>query len=364
MNRYNLIVISIATMILINCLYFILYVQNFWKSWLISPYGRKKMLWDCLQVAAILFTICEAPFTLGFLGNLEDTFSEITIDNILVIIFGIDILVSFNCSFVDVRTNSLSISRKDISLRYLQSWFLVDLVSSIPLKQIAKAILNYQPNEYFSILRAIRILRLSRLALVCKLFDTERLSNRDHESKAINISPQIRNIFTLFLQVSLSGHIACCFWFFITTDIVTDKSNQVNSNSNSVGSILDPNWATEFGYHKLAVFDQYIASLYWTFETLFTIGYGDIHATNTSENIFSIIVMLAGSILFGAIIAKIKDLLDSRNIQKNEINAKIDEFKEFVEEKKYPNNLKIQAKVRYIFECILYNDSDIVFKGL
>ena len=318
------------------------------------------MLWDCLQFAAILFTICEAPFTLGFLGNLEDTFSEITIDNILVIIFGIDILVSFNCSFVDVRTNSLSISRKDISLRYLQSWFLVDLVSSIPLKQIAKAILNYQPNEYFSILRAIRILRLSRLALVCKLFDTERLSNRDNESKAINISPQIRNIFTLFLQVSLSGHIACCFWFFITTGIVTDNNNQVNSNS--VGSILDPNWATEFGYHKLAVFDQYIASLYWTFETLFTIGYGDIHATNTSENIFSIIVMLAGSILFGAIIAKIKDLLDSRNIQKNEINAKIDEFKEFVEEKKYPNNLKIQAKVRYICECIIYNDSDIVFK--
>ena len=345
-----------------NHLYFILYVQNFWKTWLISPYGRKKMLWDCLQFAAILFTICEAPFTLGFLGNLEDTFSEIIIDNILVIIFGIDILVSFNCSFVDVRTNSLSISRKDISLRYLQSWFLVDLVSSIPLKQIAKAILSYQPSEYFSILRAIRILRLSRLALVCKLFDTERLSNRDNESKAINISPQIRNIFTLFLQVSLSGHIACCFWFFITTDIVTDKSNQVNSNSNSVGSILDPNWATEFGYQKLAVFDQYIASLYWTFETLFTIGYGDIHATNTSENIFSIIVMLAGSILFGAIIAKIKDLLDSRNIQKNEINAKIDEFKEFVEEKKYPNNLKIQAKVRYIFECIIYNDSDIVFK--
>lgn len=343
-------------------LLFIPYVQIFRKLWLISPYGRKKMLWDCLQFAAILFTICEAPFTLGFLGNLGDTFSEITIDNILVIIFGIDILVSFNCSFVDVRTNSLSISRKDISLRYLQSWFSVDLVSSIPLKQIAKAILSYQPSEYFSILRAIRILRLSRLALVCKLFAAERLSNQDCEIKAINISPQIRNIFTLFLQISLSGHIACCFWFFITTGIVTDNSNQVNSNS--VGSILDPNWATEFGYQKLAVFDQYIASLYWTFETLFTIGYGDIHATNTSENIFSIIVMLAGSILFGAIIANIKDLLDSRNIQKNEINAKIDEFKEFVEEKKYPNDLKIQAKVKYIFECIIYNDSDIVFKGL
>lgn len=243
---------------------------------------------------------------------------------------------------MDMKTGLLVIERKKIYSRYLRCWFWIDLISTLPFKQIGNVIMHYNTNQnQLSILRLTRIFRLSRLALVYKLFDRDRIMNKNADAHSFNMSPQLRNITILFLQVFLSGHIVCCFWFFITTNLATGFYN----HSDYSQSTLVRTWATEFGYQNLDVFDQYIGSLYWTFVTLFTIGYGDIHATNVSEDIFSILIMLAGSILFGAIIAKIKDLVDSRNIQKKEIKGKMEEFKEYMEEKNYPAYLKFQAKV-------------------
>jgi hypothetical protein len=76
-------------------------------------------------------------------------------------------------------------------------------------------------------------------------------------------------------------------------------------------------WANNFGYYnpedgvftavdQSPISTQYIASLYWTFFTILTVGYGDIHATNTGERFYSLMTMLVGSLLFGAIIAKVR----------------------------------------------------------
>ena len=52
-------------------------------------------------------------------------------------------------------------------------------------------------------------------------------------------------------------------------------------------------------------FSQYVASMYWSFFTLFGVGFGDIHAVNTGERFFSVVVMMIGTIFQGAIISKV-----------------------------------------------------------
>ena len=44
--------------------------------------------------------------------------------------------------------------------------------------------------------------------------------------------------------------------------------------------VVHVTWATEFGYQWDDYIDQYVASVYYTFATLLTVGYGDIHSVN------------------------------------------------------------------------------------
>ena len=78
---------------------------------------------------------------------------------------------------------------------------------------------------------------------------------------------------------------------------------------------------------------------------MLTVGYGDIHATNTGERFFAILIMLIGSLMFGAIIAKVRVLVESRNIKYRELKMRVAEFKSYLEEKRIPLALKAEAKV-------------------
>jgi potassium channel len=320
---------------------------------MIYPTDVWKFAWDCLSCAAVLYAVAEIPFTIGFLSDSPDSFAATVLDDFLVVIFGIEIILAFNSAYVEPVSGILITDRKKIAIRYCKFWLWIDLASMLPVKQIGIAYTTAFRND-LNIVQLVRLLRLSRLAFVYKLMSSRRLSSfMDH----ISFSPQLKNMTLLFLQIFLTGHVLCCFWFFITTSICTGRQNPSDDSL----PFLIRTWAVEFGYEHKSVFDQYVGSLYWTFETLFTIGYGDIHATNQGERVFSILVMLMGSVLFGAVLAKIKDVLDSTNIQKNEVIAKMEEFNEYMYEKNFPSSLRRRAKVRLKWYTLLIDISEYLY---
>lgn len=289
----------------------------------------------------MLYAVAEIPFTIGFLSDVPSSLAATVLDDILVAIFGIEIILSFNSAYVDTLSGLLITDRRKIAIRYSKFWLWLDLASMLPVKQIGTSFSDASEKD-LNTFQLLRLFRLTRLAFVYKLMMSRRLSSfMDH----INFSPQLKNVTLLFLQIFLTGHVLCCFWFFITTSACTGVSNPEDDSLH----FLIRTWAVEFGYQNRSIYDQYVGSLYWTFSTLFTVGYGDIHATNLGERIFAILIMLLGSVLFGAVLAKIKDVLDSTNIQKNEIVAKMEEFNEYMYEKNFPSTLKFRAKVSFIF---------------
>lgn len=116
----------------------------------------------------------------------------------------------------------------------------------------------------------------------------------------------------LSFQIFFAAHFIACFWFYLTNPHVTGvgpdgtHAGRDDDASGLVSGIRT--WTIEFGVSDATVQTQYIASLYWTFTTMLTVGYGDIHATNTGERLYSTLTMLFGAIMFGAIIAKVQDL--------------------------------------------------------
>lgn len=67
----------------------------------------------------------------------------------------------------------------------------------------------------------------------------------------------------------------------------------------------------------------YIFSFYWTIQTVFTVGYGDIPAVTIAERFFAILVMLAGVFVYSFVIGAISAIFTNLNEMEREFKEKL-----------------------------------------
>lgn len=107
----------------------------------------------------VVYTAWASPFEFGFLRKPRPPLS-IT-DNIVNGFFAIDIIMTFFVGYLDKSTYLLVDDRKMIAYKYLRSWFLLDLVSTIP-SEVAMRI-SSQSYGLFNMLRLWRLRRVGAL---------------------------------------------------------------------------------------------------------------------------------------------------------------------------------------------------------
>ena len=66
-----------------------------------------------------------------------------------------------------------------------------------------------------------------------------------------------------------------------------------------------------------------VTSLYWSFMTMTTVGYGDISAQTPNEKWVAVFSMLAGGFVFGLVIGALSDLSRRSNPGQKEVNKRI-----------------------------------------
>ncbi len=102
-----------------------------YNYFVILPDDPFKKKWDFLIIAVLIFTAFVSPYRIAFVT--VDTTPWIVIESIVDVIFFIDLVLNFFFAFYD-ETDELIDDRKEIMINYAKTWFLIDLVTILPIQ--------------------------------------------------------------------------------------------------------------------------------------------------------------------------------------------------------------------------------------
>ena len=260
------------------------------------------IFWDIISSLFVLYSIIISPVLLAF--NIQNMFFEI-IDVISDLIFIFDIIFSFFTAYYNEDYDILIVSKKKIALNYISSYFILDVASSIPFSLIAFCYNHLTPPEktmdkkYQNIQafgRLGKFYRVLKWTKIFSLFKIKKENKKEEKNKLITrLSRQkIFKILKFVFFIIIIVHLSSCMWIFIVS---------YYSNGFVFAQILFKcNLSTD---EKIKI---YILALYFLFETITSVGYGDIIPMSTPERIFVIFYLIIGCMLFSYIITALSSI--------------------------------------------------------
>ena len=220
---------------------FLLKLNKKLSRFIIHPENDYKILFDFFLGLLILYTIIFIPLQLGL--NIKYHSSNNLIDYLIDFLFGVDMLIT---SFTAYEEDGKLIQQISlIHQHYLHTWFLPDLISTIPFDSIISLLVQNFSSETLNTFKLIKAVRLFRLL---KLLRILRLNRKLKDAKVIeNIHPIIYQIIGLFTNIFFVSHLLACTYYYIA-----ECGNDSSEDENSWKDCGHPNNS----------YSHYLASLY------------------------------------------------------------------------------------------------------
>ncbi|XP_059297144.1 potassium channel AKT2/3-like isoform X1 [Lycium ferocissimum] len=290
---------------------------DLYKGNTISPMTSRYRCWETLMVVLVAYCAWVCPFEIAFM-NTNPTKKLYIADNIVNLFFAADIILTFSVAYIDPTSQLLVRDRRKIATRYLSTWFLMDVASTIPFDVLAMLFTGkHQVGISYSVLGMLRFWRLRKV----KQFFT-RLE------KDMRFSYFWIRCARLLFVTLFSVHCAGCLYY-----LLADRYPQ--QGNTWLGSV-NPK------FRETSLWIRYISAIYWSITTMTTVGYGDLHAVNTMEMIFIIFYMLFNLGLTAYIIGNMTNLVVEGTRRTMEFRNSIESASNFVCRNRLPPRLKEQ----------------------
>ncbi|KAL8535985.1 hypothetical protein ACS0TY_011575 [Phlomoides rotata] len=285
---------------------------------IISPMDSRYRCWETLMVLLVAYSAWVCPYEISFLDSSNPSIPLYVADNIVDLFFAVDIVLTFFVAYIDSTTQLLVLDSKMIAKRYLSTWFIMDVASTIPFETIAFLLTNkHHAGLTYSLIGMLRFWRLRRV----KSFFTRI-------EKDIRFSYFWVRCARLLFVTLLLVHCAACLAYLLA-------DWYPNEGNTWIGSAI-PN------FKETSLLIRYISALYWSITTMTTVGYGDIHAVNAVEMVFIIFYMLFNLGLTAYIIGNMTNLVVEGTRRTMEFRNSIEAASSFVSRNRLPPRLKEQ----------------------
>uniref|UniRef100_A0A3Q3REH7 Potassium voltage-gated channel, subfamily H (eag-related), member 5b n=1 Tax=Mastacembelus armatus TaxID=205130 RepID=A0A3Q3REH7_9TELE len=297
---------------------------------IILHYCTFKTTWDWVILILTFYTAIMVPYNVSFKTK-QNNIVWLVLDSVVDVIFLVDIVLNFHTTFVGPGGEVIS-DPKLIRMNYLKTWFVIDLLSCLPYD-----IINAFENEdegissLFSSLKVVRLLRLGRVA--------RKLDHYLEYGAAVLV--------LLVCVFGLVAHWLACIWYSIGDyEVIDEATNTIKMDSwlyqlaISIGSPYRYNasgsgrWEGGPGKDSL-----YITSLYFTMTSLTTIGFGNIAPSTDGEKIFSVAMMMVGSLLYATIFGNVTTIFQQMYANTNRYHEMLNNVRDFLKLYQVPKGL-------------------------
>ncbi|XP_056263243.1 potassium voltage-gated channel subfamily H member 6a isoform X2 [Pseudoliparis swirei] len=332
-------------------------------KWTILHYSPFKAVWDWLILLLVIYTAIFTPYSAAFLLNEVEEERRRTcgytcnplnvVDLVVDVMFIVDILINFRTTYVNHNDEVVSHPGR-IAQHYFKGWFLIDIVAAIPFDLLIFRTGSEEPQTttLIGLLKTARLLRLVRVA--------RKLDRYSEYGAAV--------LFLLMCSFALIAHWLACIWYAIGN---VERTGSARIGGMKIGWL--DNLAEQIGkqYNDSdpasgpSTKDKYVTALYFTFSSLTSVGFGNVSPNTNPEKIFSICVMLIGSLMYASIFGNVSAIIQRLYSGTARYHTQMLRVKEFIRFHQIPGGLR-QRLEEYFQHAWSYTngiDMNAVLKG-
>ncbi|XP_058198580.1 potassium channel KAT3-like [Rhododendron vialii] len=301
---------------------------------IVSPFSPRYRAWEMFLIVLVVYSAWICPFEFAFLACVENALYIIDniaflagvedalyiIDNIVNFFFAIDIVLTFFVAYLDNQTYLLVHDRKKIAIRYVSTWFLLDTLSTLPFQPLISLVFRGYNNVFGC--KLLGMLRLWRLRRVSSLF-----ARLEKDIRCSYFWTRCTKLVSVTLYVV---HFAACMDYMIA-------DRYPNPEKTWIGAVY-PDFR-----EAMSLRDRYVISVYWSITTLCTVGYGDFHAENIREMLFTSFYMLFNLGFTAYLIGNMTNLVVHWTRHTRDFRDRITAASEFTRRNQLPSRINDQV---------------------
>ena len=260
------------------------------ETFYIDPFSKLRINYDLVLFVFVFYSMFSIPYQLAFYINKPSlSVFNFLINFIIDVVFICDIALSFVTAYYDFEEKLVKPYHL-IAKNYFRTWFIVDVLSALPLNSIlilvemkcSQCVYTKAMNTFFisdmnimySLLKMLRLLKAIKVFSVNSFIDKQTSSVK----QTVHFVKTVRLLTTLLI-FSMLMHLCACLVIF-------------------VGYNSYPNWIASLNLNPKDKFTIYIASLYFICTTVLSIGYGDILTYNITERLINGLLLTVGLLLY------------------------------------------------------------------
>ena len=322
------------------------------------PDGQLRTCWDVYEMFVLFFIAFYIPFRATYLAS---SFWQLSwecqmIEYLITATFAFSIALTVVTAYID-NSGRLVVAPTKIVIRYLRFHFWVDVIATFPFDMVFD-----DGNSALSALGRLtklpRVLRLAKITRLLKLLRVSHFQNFiAHVESEYGIHQGFSRLFNIGFLVILATHIVACGWSAIGMTLIYQEEE--GGYSCFENPELMCTWIQVRGMmsDEVSRFRLHMASLYWAFSTLTTVGYGDISARTPSEQGYAMIMMLIGVSWYAFVVSSFSGVVQSFDSQGKKIHDKMRKVNAFILDQKLPHPLarRVRAYLQHLYENRMYD---------